>query len=255
MACARCSSPTPKAGCSTSSTSSDGARRRAGARSCRSPCAKAFQPHAQGDVAARTRLRGAEPVARNQGVRRRRRALHVPRRGVAPARSAGQVPPLGGGRRRRCARDADLSDGARSGGCAGRRAVRRSPRRSRQPCRNSLRQPTGSTAHEASVDHGSGPSRRDLLHLLEGRSITDLDPNVLAALASLDGAIVMDRAGRLLAAGAILRHPLDSRSGRERRCRRRANDRGVGCQSIRSRAQSQRGRHHHVLRWRTLWDI
>ena len=32
------------------------------------------------------------------------------------------------------------------------------------------------------------PSRRDLLHLLEGRSITDLDPNVLAALASLDGA-------------------------------------------------------------------
>ena len=51
------------------------------------------------------------------------------------------------------------------------------------------------------------PSRRDLLHLLEGRSITDLDPNVLAALASLDGAIVMDRAGKLLAAGAILRHP------------------------------------------------
>ena len=37
--------------------------------------------------------------------------------------------------------------------------------------------------------------------------MTDLDPNVLAALASLDGAIVMDRAGRLLAAGAILRHP------------------------------------------------
>jgi hypothetical protein len=53
----------------------------------------------------------------------------------------------------------------------------------------------------------SGPSRRDLLYLLEGRSITDLDPNVLAALASLDGAIVVDRAGRLHAAGAILRHP------------------------------------------------
>jgi hypothetical protein len=59
----------------------------------------------------------------------------------------------------------------------------------------------------ASVAGPAGPSRRDLLHLLEGRSITDLDPNVLAALASLDGAIVMDRAGRLLAAGAILRHP------------------------------------------------
>ena len=54
---------------------------------------------------------------------------------------------------------------------------------------------------------GQGPSRRDLLHLLEGRSMTDLDPSVLAALASLDGAMVSDRSGRLLAAGAILRHP------------------------------------------------
>jgi hypothetical protein len=53
-----------------------------------------------------------------------------------------------------------------------------------------------------------GPtSRRDLLELLEGRSLTDLDPNVLAALASLDGAIVVDPNARLLAAGAILRHP------------------------------------------------
>lgn len=58
-----------------------------------------------------------------------------------------------------------------------------------------------------SPDPGAAPSRRDLLHLLEGRSITDLDPNVLAALASLDGAIVTDTHGRLLAAGAILRHP------------------------------------------------
>jgi hypothetical protein len=57
--------------------------------------------------------------------------------------------------------------------------------------------------------HGdaSQPSRRDLLDLLEGRSLTDLDPNVLAALASLDGAIVVDPNARLLAAGAILRHP------------------------------------------------
>jgi hypothetical protein len=57
------------------------------------------------------------------------------------------------------------------------------------------------------ADAAAAPSRRDLLHLLEGRSITDLDPNVLAALASLDGAIVVDTSGRLLAAGAILRHP------------------------------------------------
>jgi hypothetical protein len=56
-------------------------------------------------------------------------------------------------------------------------------------------------------DATSAPSRRDLLRLVEGRSITDLDSSVLAALASLDGAMVMDRTGRLLAAGAILRHP------------------------------------------------
>lgn len=56
------------------------------------------------------------------------------------------------------------------------------------------------------VAAGVAPSRRDLLHLLEGRAVTDLDSNVLAALASLDGAMVADRSGRLLAAGAILRH-------------------------------------------------
>jgi hypothetical protein len=51
------------------------------------------------------------------------------------------------------------------------------------------------------------PSRRDLLDLVTGRRITDLDPSVLAALSSLDGATVTDRGGRLIAAGAILRHP------------------------------------------------
>jgi hypothetical protein len=69
-----------------------------------------------------------------------------------------------------------------------------------------------SPAERLDVPHDPGsavgpPSRRDLLELLQGRSLTDLDPNVLAALASLDGAIVVDRNARLLAAGAILRHP------------------------------------------------
>jgi len=69
-----------------------------------------------------------------------------------------------------------------------------------------------SPAERLDVPHdpaaAAGPtSRRDLLELLQGRSLTDLDPNVLAALASLDGAIVVDRNARLLAAGAILRHP------------------------------------------------
>ena len=36
------------------------------------------------------------------------------------------------------------------------------------------------------------PTRRDLLDLLTGRAITDLEPSVLAALASLDGATVTD---------------------------------------------------------------
>ncbi|MEW6322788.1 MAG: hypothetical protein AB1635_17085 [Acidobacteriota bacterium] len=50
-----------------------------------------------------------------------------------------------------------------------------------------------------------GPSRRHLLHVLAGRSATELDPSVLAALATLDGATVTDRDGQLLAVGAILR--------------------------------------------------
>lgn len=56
----------------------------------------------------------------------------------------------------------------------------------------------------------AAPSRRDLLHVLSGRVMTDLDPSVLSALATLDGATVTDREGTLLAVGAILRHPLTS---------------------------------------------
>jgi len=57
---------------------------------------------------------------------------------------------------------------------------------------------------------GEQPSRRHLLHLLAGRTLPELDPSVLAALATLDGATVTDAAGALLAVGAILRHPLTS---------------------------------------------
>jgi len=51
------------------------------------------------------------------------------------------------------------------------------------------------------------PSRRHLLHVLAGRTVTDLDASVLEALATLDGAIVTEPGGQLLAVGAILRHP------------------------------------------------
>jgi hypothetical protein len=53
----------------------------------------------------------------------------------------------------------------------------------------------------------AAPTRRDLLYLLTGRTVTELEPTVLAALASLDGAFVCDRSGNLIAVGAILRHP------------------------------------------------
>jgi hypothetical protein len=59
----------------------------------------------------------------------------------------------------------------------------------------------------ADLSGSAAPSRRDLMYLLAGRTATDLDPTVLAALSRTDGAMVMDPAGRLIAVGAILRHP------------------------------------------------
>ena len=66
---------------------------------------------------------------------------------------------------------------------------------------------------DVAVTPSETPTRRDLLHLLGGRTASDLDPSVFAALSSLDGATVTDRSGRLLAAGAILRHPQDPPGG------------------------------------------
>jgi hypothetical protein len=59
-----------------------------------------------------------------------------------------------------------------------------------------------------SVDARTSPSRRDLLYLLAGRTATTLDRTVLEALATMDGATVMDQSGALLAVGAILMHPM-----------------------------------------------
>lgn len=53
----------------------------------------------------------------------------------------------------------------------------------------------------------TGPlARRALHYLARGRLATELTPSVLEALASLDGALVTDPTGRLLAFGAILHH-------------------------------------------------
>ncbi len=49
-------------------------------------------------------------------------------------------------------------------------------------------------------------ARRALHYLARGRRVGDLDPAVIEALASIDGAFVVDRSGRMIAFGAILRH-------------------------------------------------
>jgi DNA integrity scanning protein DisA with diadenylate cyclase activity len=60
-------------------------------------------------------------------------------------------------------------------------------------------------ASDPSAD--AAPTRRDLLYLLAGRRVTEIEPTVLGALASIDGALVTDRNGNLISVGAILRHP------------------------------------------------
>jgi DNA integrity scanning protein DisA with diadenylate cyclase activity len=48
-------------------------------------------------------------------------------------------------------------------------------------------------------------AKRSLHHVVRGRTLADLEPSVLEAIASLDGAVVTDLDGRLLSFGAILR--------------------------------------------------
>ncbi len=57
----------------------------------------------------------------------------------------------------------------------------------------------------AELAPGDPLAKRALHYLARGRSVVDLDPSVLEAIAGLDGAIATDRSGRLLAFGAILR--------------------------------------------------
>jgi hypothetical protein len=53
---------------------------------------------------------------------------------------------------------------------------------------------------------GDPLAKRALHYLARGRDVTELAPSVLEALAGLDGALVTDRDGGLIAFGAILRH-------------------------------------------------
>jgi hypothetical protein len=56
-------------------------------------------------------------------------------------------------------------------------------------------------------------AKRSIHYLARGVPVTELDAAVLEALAGLDGALVTDTAGRLLAFGAILRHDARSLAG------------------------------------------
>ena len=78
--------------------------------------------------------------------------------------------------------------------------------------------------HDALADEaGAGPppeltpgdplAKRALHYLARNRDVTELDPSILESLAGLDGALATDRAGRLIAFGAILRHDASSLPG------------------------------------------
>lgn len=57
--------------------------------------------------------------------------------------------------------------------------------------------------------HVARPGAKDQLHyLMRRRRVTELSPLVLETIAQIDGSIVLDREGNLLAFGAILRHHL-----------------------------------------------
>ncbi|WP_240911427.1 hypothetical protein [Paludisphaera soli] len=73
---------------------------------------------------------------------------------------------------------------------------------------------------------GESPSKRSIHYLAAGRSLPAMDPSVVEALASLDGALAVDGEGRLIAFGAILRHDL-SPSGDDARGPARATAEGA----------------------------
>jgi DNA integrity scanning protein DisA with diadenylate cyclase activity len=55
-------------------------------------------------------------------------------------------------------------------------------------------------------ESGRGGSKNQLHYLLRSQRVTELSQPVLETVARIDGSIVLDRDGNLLAFGAILRH-------------------------------------------------
>lgn len=65
----------------------------------------------------------------------------------------------------------------------------------------------------AELNPGDPMAKRALHYLARNRNAVELDPCVLEALACIDGALTVDRAGRIVAFGAILRHDAASLPG------------------------------------------
>ena len=56
------------------------------------------------------------------------------------------------------------------------------------------------------LENGLASNKAQVHYLLRQKHVLELEMSVLQSIARVDGGIVMDRAGRLLAFGAILRH-------------------------------------------------
>ena len=131
----------------------------------------------------------------------------------------------------------DLAD-ARAG-----RAVRRAARPATRRSRSSSRRPIGSTSAPSRRAAGRYAVAARPAARARGRTVTDLDPTVLAALATLDGATVMRpvRASCSRSAPSCAIRYTAGDAGRRRR-RRRADDGRDGRQPLRPGAQGERGR-------------
>ena len=157
------------------------------------------------------RLHRAQPVARDQGLRRRRRDVQLPQRALAPARRPGEVRDVGARGRQSGARRTAVPDRARSG--------RRARRARCSSCcatrRASLPQLVAPAIARRAARQAGATCRLavQLLHMLRGRSAVEPRPGG----ARRPGAHRRrDRDGRHRPAARRRRHPAARRAGRSR---------------------------------------
>ena len=186
-------------------------------------CARPFQPHARATAAARARVRRAQPVARDQDLRGRDRDVHVSRGrpGTSltsrPNTASGRTPSAMSRWRRGSSRRRAICRTRARERCSSSSASRRSP------CRSLLRLPIVwicryASPTRAAMDRKGHRAAISFICWNVGRSriwirASSWDSRRSMAPRSRIGS------GRLLAAGAILRHP----PSRATRCGRRAS--------------------------------